>query len=718
MNEDKPPELNFPDDLDNHINAFIEKGRDVAMHLGEESVWNVVFTELSSKLSLELPSTVIEDADYETKVRLFAEKNKLSYRKISLQGNWWRQDQGVLLVCDKGGTPKLLMPRLLWGTLQYNPSSKTWHKLTEADRENFPHEAILFYPNLPNHALSLKNIILFCFKFTKIDIYRIFFSHAALGILSLILPFFSGYIFDDVIPNSDRFGLVQISSFFMFVIILQLLINLNYSVAASRFKLKTNVALQAAVWLRILKLPIGFFSMMSAGDISDRAGSIDTMQQTLSITLMSSLLGSLFSILALILMLIIAPGLGAILFGLIFIMVLVNITISLMQMRHYQKIYAIDGKLYGFLFQVLQNIAKIKTLNRQHEVFSKWVGSFLHARLLDVRAEKLSIYLDVFGYFALALGTVIIYLFAGQFENFDTFGDYIIFSSLYAQFMVGALALSSSISTLIRVSALYHRVKPILSCVPEDSESGIKVRQMLGDIEINNMYFRYDNLSQLQDNFSTDLQFNGYVDNVNPWVLHNLSIKIHAGESVGIIGESGCGKSTLIKIMLGLLTPQKGTVSIDDYDLNIMNKQFYRTQLGLVLQSSTMFSGSIKTNLKIRSAHEQELIYAMAEQIGFLPFLESLPMGLDTVISEGGRNISVGQRQRLLILKALLQNPKIILFDESTSALDNESQIKVMDYLAKLDITRIYVAHRLTTLQSVDKIIRINQGQASIVLLP
>lgn len=163
-------------------------------------------------------------------------------------------------------------------------------------------------------------------------------------------------------------------------------------------------------------------------------------------------------------------------------------------------------------------------------------------------------------------------------------------------------------------------------------------------------------------------------------------------------------------MILGLLTPHKGTISIDNYDMQVIDKLHYRKNIGAVLQSSTLFAGTILENILDGRTIDITKISQLAQKLGVDEFINSLPMKYDTILAEGGRNISVGQKQKLLTMKALIHEPKIIIFDEATSALDNESQRKIFDYLNQLNATRIIVSHRLTTVKETQKIIILDKG--------
>lgn len=234
--------------------------------------------------------------------------------------------------------------------------------------------------------------------------------------------------------------------------------------------------------------------------------------------------------------------------------------------------------------------------------------------------------------------------------------------------------------------------KPILETVPEVSEGKKVITRVSGNIELNQVSFRY------QKNM--------------PLVLDQLSIKIHSGEYVAIVGKTGCGKSTLMRLLLGFEMPEKGAVYYDGKDLSTIDLKSLRKHIGVVIQNGKLFQGDIFSNIVILAPHLTiEDAWEAAEMAGIAEDIRHMPMGMHTIISEGSGGISGGQRQRLMIARAIASKPRILMFDEATSALDNMAQKIVSDSLASLKCTRIVIAHRLSTIRECDRILVLDQGK-------
>ena len=218
------------------------------------------------------------------------------------------------------------------------------------------------------------------------------------------------------------------------------------------------------------------------------------------------------------------------------------------------------------------------------------------------------------------------------------------------------------------------------------------VTRLSGGVELTNVSFRYN-------------------ENM-PLVLDNLSLSIRPGQYVAIVGATGCGKSTLIRLMLGFETPQKGAIYYDRNDISRLDLNSLRSRIGCVMQDGKLFFGDIYSNIAVSAPSlTLEDAWRAAEIAGMADDIRAMPMGMHTIIAEGQGGISGGQRQRLMIARAVAPKPQILILDEATSALDNVTQKKVADALAGLKCTRIVIAHRLSTIRQCDRILVLDGGK-------
>ena len=196
-------------------------------------------------------------------------------------------------------------------------------------------------------------------------------------------------------------------------------------------------------------------------------------------------------------------------------------------------------------------------------------------------------------------------------------------------------------------------------------------------------------------------------------MLDDLTLTIHQGEYVAFVGGSGSGKSTILRLLLGFEQPAAGGIYLDGRDLNSLDVTMVRAQIGVVLQSGRLMAGSIFDNIVGQTPLTLDDAMEAAEMAGLGDDIRSMPMGMQTVLSEGAGTLSGGQKQRLMIARALVRRPRILLLDEATSALDNRTQAIVNQSLDRLKLTRIVVAHRLSTIVNANRLFVVSEGRIS-----
>ena len=247
------------------------------------------------------------------------------------------------------------------------------------------------------------------------------------------------------------------------------------------------------------------------------------------------------------------------------------------------------------------------------------------------------------------------------------------------------------------ISAFLTSFGKIMEILEEDPEVADTAKpehfRIKGDISVKHVTFGYES--------------------ANP-VLKDVSVEIKAGEMIGIVGHSGCGKSTLINLIMRMYDPTEGTIEIDGVNVKDIAQQSLRSQMGVVLQETHLFSGSIRDNIKyaLPYATDDQVITA-ARAANAHDFIMRLPEGYNTIVGEKGYSLSGGERQRITIARALIHNPPILILDEATAALDTETEKLIQDAIDKLtdNRTTFAIAHRLSTLRNADKILVIDHGR-------
>ena len=278
-----------------------------------------------------------------------------------------------------------------------------------------------------------------------------------------------------------------------------------------------------------------------------------------------------------------------------------------------------------------------------------------------------------------------------------TIGQLIAFNALMGSVLSPLMGLVGLWNSVHEAGVAMERLGDVLDLEPEqkaqDAGSRIVLPQLRGNLEVENVFFRYTDTS--------------------PYVLENINLAIESGQLVSIVGQSGSGKTTLAKLLVGFYKPTDGRITVDGYDLESVDKEYYRKQIGYVMQSNLLFSGSIASNIASGDPNpDQQRIVEVAKLADAHDFITSLPLGYEQVVGERGMGLSGGQLQRLCIARALYNDPALLIFDEATSALDTQSESNILQNMQQIlqGRTAVVIAHRLSTIVNSDKILVMYNG--------
>ena len=636
------------------------------------------------------------------KLEEIASSLRMRFRQVMLNGEWWQQELGPLLgSIEESGQPVAILPSSGGGYTIVDPvegKSTTVAAETVGVLSPFGYS---FYRSFPDRPLELSDIIKLGTSGSRKDIIRTVLMGILGGCIGVMTPMLMGHVFDAVIPEGSRFQLLQVALTLVVVALTMAAFQIVRSIALIRIEGRMNTSIQAAVVDRLLNMPVPFFREYTAGDLALRVGGINAIRQLISGAVVLAVMNGIFSLfnlgllffyqikLALIASALACAGLG---FG---------AASALMSVRHTRESLRLDGKLSGMVLQFISGISKLRVAGAEVFAFSAWADQFAEKKQADLRTGSFLNREMVFNSVFPVVCSMLIFLSTSIFMKDDvtagktplSTGDFLAFNAAFTAFLTAMAQMTLSFFSALSAVPLYERALPILQGTPELDAKKADPGELQGDVEIGHVIFRY-----IKD---------------GPPVLDDLSIKMKPGEFVAIVGPSGSGKSTLLRLLLGFERPEKGAVYYDGKDLGEMDVQAVRRQIGVVLQSSRISTGSIfvnivgSLNLTINDAWEA------ARMAGFDKDIEQMPMQMHTVISEGGGTLSGGQRQRLLIARALIKKPRIIFFDEATSALDNQTQSIVSQSLQGLNATKVVIAHRLSTIMNADRIIVLQSGKVA-----
>ena len=629
-----------------------------------------------------------------------AKSSNIRIRKVILRGNWWKEENGHLLAFTKNDkVPVALIQKKANQYLLKNLQNNTEEIVNYKIAENLEPFAYMFFSGFDKKMNSIKRVLSFAMKEVKKDLRFLIIAAFAGSLLGLLIPILSGIMFDDVIPTADRSLHFEVFGILIIIGVITAGLQLVQGVLQLRVESKSSINLQAGVMDYILRLPVTFYKNYTAGDLTNRVLSINSIRQILSSTLITAALSGAFSFVNLGLLFYYDSSLAwvGVILGLVAATFM--IIMGLLKLRYDRKVSEYQGEIQGFLFEFLSGITKIRLTGGEKRIFKLWADKFSKLKQLGFNSGSYQNFVEIFNSSYPLVTSILFFSFIYYTVlNADSktaimlsVGSFMAFITAFNKFLNDSLRLSMALITSLNVVPLYERVKPILEAETESSEGCSDPGELSGDIEVNSVSFRYN-----ED---------------QPLVVNDISFKIGQGEMVAFVGSSGSGKSTIMRLLLGFETPEVGSIYYDGGAFDSMNKELVRRQIGVVLQNGSLMSGSIFQNIIGNSELSLDDAWEAARMAGMEEDIKHMPMEMHTVVSEGAGTFSGGQKQRLMIARAIVHKPRLLFMDEATSALDNRTQNIVSESLDKLQATRIVIAHRLSTIKNADKIYVMDKGK-------
>jgi len=626
-----------------------------------------------------------------------AEASRLRWRRVLLGGDWWHQDCGPILgYLRPDRIPVALIPKPRGQYEVINPQQRTQKLLDTETLNQLSPVAYMFYRPLRDRAMDLLDLWRFGLVGTARDWTTIAWSGVAVALLGMLVPQMTAVLVDVAIPTGDRSLLWQMGLGLLAAAIGGGLFQLLQGVAINRLETVMESAMQSAIWDRLLNLDIPFFRQYASGDLRTRASAINTIRRLVSGALVRNLFSSGFLLLNLLLLFYYSSILATIALGLGVALLATTLLAGRLMLQKVSPLYELEGQLFGQVVQLISGNAKLRIAGAENRAFAQLSQLYarqqryqLHLQRVKDTMAVVNQVLPIVGS-ALLFAAVVAILQRPEAARFTT-GTFLAFNLAFGSFLVAMSQFSDTVLDVLVVTGLAQRLRPILQAEPEVNDRRADPGHLSGRLALERVTFAY--------------QAGGRA------VLNDISIQVEPREFIALVGPSGSGKSTIFRLLLGFEVPQSGRVSYDNQDLRGLDVQAVRRQLGVLLQSGRTSTASIFDNIAGSALITMDDAWEAARHAGLADDIAAMPMGMHTMVSEGGTNLSGGQRQRLLIARALALKPQILLFDEATSFLDNRTQAIVSRSLEQLRITRVVIAHRLSTVQNADRIYVLDRGQ-------
>lgn len=555
----------------------------------------------------------------------------------------------------------------------------------EADRGTATKEAYglhWFFPAIWRHRSTVAHVLI---------------ASLVLQLFGLVMPIFTQVIIDKVLVHHSHSTLLIVTIGMLVIGLFDVVLQYLRQYAMSHTAARVDVELSKRVFSHLLKLPLAYFESQPAGQIVARMREIDTIRNFLTGQGLLAVLDILFAFVFVAVLLLYSSSLTLVV--VIFIPVYAGIVALFRPLlgKSLQRRFADGAASQEFLVESIVGAQTLKTAA---------IDPFLEGRWDERRATfaKTSFQTNMLTQFALGLiqyasklvtGLILFLGARSVMAGEMTIGELMAFNMIAGQVIAPVLRLAQLWQEFQNVKLAVQRVGDIVETEPETRGASLSnLPPLRGAISLRNVTFRYDDRT---------------AD-----VLKDVSLEIPAGQVVGIVGPSGSGKSTLTRLIQRLYLPQQGILTIDGHDIRHLDTAWLRRQIGVVLQDNLLFHTTIHQNIALGAPHlSREQVALAARLAGADEFICQLPRGYDSMVEERGANLSGGQRQRIALARALVHDPRILILDEATSAVDYATEHIIQSNLRDIvnGRTVIIIAHRLVTVRNCDRIVGIDAGR-------
>lgn len=508
---------------------------------------------------------------------------------------------------------------------------------------------------------------------------------------ALAAPYYQQLVVDEVLVAGDPGLLRVIALGFSLILVFEVVAMTTRKLVLLSFNGSLSIQMGANVFRHLIRLPLSYFNRRSMGDVVTRFGSINNIREVLTLGLIESLIDSLMVVAVLAMLLVYSLKLTVVMVVAALAYVLVR-TILLEPVREASRLELESRASESSAFmESIRGMQTIKLFSAEALRESIWRNLYISVtnrivRLGVLEAINTGLNRAIFG-----LGTIAtIYVAAGEvISGGFTIGMLLAFLAYALMFVAKTSKLVDMYIKYKMVSLHLERLSDIVLTEREDRAVNSGSAALKGAISLKNVSFSYGPERE--------------------GVVEDLSFSIAPGESIALIGRSGCGKTTIMKLMLGLMAPQRGEVIVDGVPMTRLNVSSYRDQVGSVMQDDTLFAGSIRDNIAFFEPDvDIERVYECARMSKIYDYVSALPMGFNSLVGDMGTSLSGGQKQRILLARALYRRPHILFLDEATSHLDVATENEIGEAIAALSITRIIIAHRQETIDKADRVIDVS----------
>ncbi|WP_047682249.1 MULTISPECIES: peptidase domain-containing ABC transporter [Xenorhabdus] len=522
---------------------------------------------------------------------------------------------------------------------------------------------------------------------------KIFFLSVVIEAINILLPVGTQLVMDHVIIAQDHSLLTIICCGLLFFILFRVSVSTLRSWVSITMEAFVDVQWKSGVFDHLMKLPLAYFEKRKLGDIQSRFGSLNIIRTTFTQNIVNGIIDTIMLISVFVMMLLYGNWLVWIVSGFTIIYIIVRFLTYQYYRQLSEEQIVKEARANSHFMETLYSINTLKALGLCETRAKSWLNLNIDTLNSNTKLSKISSIFNIINVFITTCEQIIILWLGASLviDNQMTLGMFVAFNAYRGQFADRASNLIDMAIKLRMLNLHNERIADIVLSEPEREaparEIGVSGQPV--DLTVHDLHYQYDSLSKP--------------------VISGFNLNVKAGESVAIVGPSGAGKTTLMKLMSGLLEPDKGTILMNGLDINVIGLNNYRKCIACVLQDDKLLSGSIAENISgFEPSPNIDLIQECAKRCSIHDDILLMPMGYETLIGELGNGLSGGQIQRLLIARALYRRPSILFMDEATSHLDLTNEAYINESISALNITRIIIAHRPSTIKFADRVISIS----------
>ncbi len=696
--------LAFPQDIQSMLVQRTALGRD-ALPDGRLPPIVRACTQIAQEIGTDpatIPTRIPRDNTRRPE-QIFAHVAGLGIRPVFLDPGWWHSGVGSLLAFRAEDHAPVAVLATRNGMVAYVHSAGATHGPVPVDAAfaaQLTGTASQFHPTISAHHTTMAQFVRFVVRGSERDFLKAFLVSGLASVVNLAIPIATGVLVTRVLPSNDGWALVSLGSVLFATTLTAAACGFVVSNLLLRSESRMASRALGGVLDRCLRMPTQAFRAFTSGDLADRILSVGELHAVISGAAISAIMAGVFSLMYLGVML--AVSTKAALLGCVLLVIAVLFSLVLSALRSQLSSTVLDGqgRLSTMALQFIAGIDTIRSAASEQYATLRWMAPFREMRAATMRIRTLERCFDSFASGFPMICLIVFWIVflpvdaSGAIAGVDAGGrdrvaEYLMFNAAFVAALYSVLEFGEHLGDLSALRSTLRRIAPILSAPTERTADREQPGVLAGKIDIDDVHYSYPGSANE--------------------VLSGITMHVAAGESVAIVGGSGSGKSTLIQLILGMNRPSEGEVLFDDKALGRLDLVSVRRQIGAVVQNTRVVPGSILDNIVGSTLFTAKDAEAAIEAAGFDDEVARMPMGVHTYVTD--QTLSGGQVQKLMIARALVTRPRILIFDEATSALDEISQAQVVRSLEALQTTRIVVAHRLSTIRSADRIYVVEAGR-------